>query len=200
MAQGMYMARTEERGSCQWCSVPVQGATLGTGSWITEEWGRYKDCLLLFWQAWLVVEQGVSARVGGEWWEGQGEMVCGIHMRHGWWWGELQLLFYCSAKNYPENWVWGNRSVAGLRVTVLVSWQVNHFLIQMSSRLLQKEMVCVCMCACRLVALLSHTDILFFPQVTQLLGKIEASTSEHTSNLKMVQGDYRHEMNLLEFK
>ncbi|KAL6094042.1 hypothetical protein STEG23_013749 [Scotinomys teguina] len=37
-------------------------------------------------------------------------------------------------------------------------------------------------------------------KVTQLLEKIEASTSEHTSNLKMVQGDYRHEMNLLEFK
>ncbi|XP_051028458.1 protein FAM81B [Acomys russatus] len=37
-------------------------------------------------------------------------------------------------------------------------------------------------------------------KVMQLLGKIEASTSEHTSNLKMVQGDYQHEMNLLEFK
>ncbi|XP_033623515.1 protein FAM81B isoform X1 [Fukomys damarensis] len=37
-------------------------------------------------------------------------------------------------------------------------------------------------------------------KVTQLLGKIEASTSEQTSNLKMIQGDYRHEMNLLEFK
>lgn len=37
-------------------------------------------------------------------------------------------------------------------------------------------------------------------KVMQLLGKIEASSSEHTSNLKIVQGDYRHEMNLLEFK
>nr|XP_010947862.1 PREDICTED: protein FAM81B [Camelus bactrianus] len=37
-------------------------------------------------------------------------------------------------------------------------------------------------------------------KVTQLLGKIEASSSEQTSNLKMVQGDYRHEVNLLEFK
>ncbi|XP_027257681.2 protein FAM81B isoform X2 [Cricetulus griseus] len=37
-------------------------------------------------------------------------------------------------------------------------------------------------------------------KVTQLLGKIEASTSEHTSNLKMVQGDNQHEMNLLEYK
>ncbi|KAK1345116.1 hypothetical protein QTO34_013823 [Cnephaeus nilssonii] len=37
-------------------------------------------------------------------------------------------------------------------------------------------------------------------QVMQLLGKIEASNSEQTSNLKMVQGDYRLEMNLLEFK
>ncbi|XP_013368528.1 PREDICTED: protein FAM81B isoform X2 [Chinchilla lanigera] len=37
-------------------------------------------------------------------------------------------------------------------------------------------------------------------KVTQLFGKIEASTSEQTANLKMVQGDYRHEMNLLEFK
>ncbi|GAB5567032.1 protein FAM81B isoform X1 [Prionailurus iriomotensis] len=37
-------------------------------------------------------------------------------------------------------------------------------------------------------------------KVMQLLGKIEASGSEQTSNLKMVQGDYRHEMNLLEFK
>ncbi|XP_016071622.1 PREDICTED: protein FAM81B [Miniopterus natalensis] len=37
-------------------------------------------------------------------------------------------------------------------------------------------------------------------KVTQLLGKIEASSSEQTSNLKMVQGDYRLEMNLLEFK
>ncbi|XP_013205105.1 protein FAM81B [Microtus ochrogaster] len=37
-------------------------------------------------------------------------------------------------------------------------------------------------------------------KVMQLFGKIEASSSEHTSNLKIVQGDYRHEMNLLEFK
>ncbi|XP_032259440.1 protein FAM81B [Phoca vitulina] len=37
-------------------------------------------------------------------------------------------------------------------------------------------------------------------KVMQLLGKIEASSSEQTSNLKMVQGDYRHEINLLEFK
>ncbi|XP_032699610.1 protein FAM81B [Lontra canadensis] len=37
-------------------------------------------------------------------------------------------------------------------------------------------------------------------KVTQLLGKIEASSSEQISNLKMVQGDHRHEMNLLEFK
>ncbi|XP_031216232.1 protein FAM81B isoform X3 [Mastomys coucha] len=37
-------------------------------------------------------------------------------------------------------------------------------------------------------------------KVMQLLGKIEASTSEHTSNLKMIQGDYQHEMNILEFK
>uniref|UniRef100_G1PPW1 Family with sequence similarity 81 member B n=2 Tax=Myotis lucifugus TaxID=59463 RepID=G1PPW1_MYOLU len=37
-------------------------------------------------------------------------------------------------------------------------------------------------------------------KVMQLLGKIEASNSEQTSNLKMVQGDYRLEMNLLEFK
>ncbi|KAM5169017.1 protein FAM81B [Callospermophilus lateralis] len=37
-------------------------------------------------------------------------------------------------------------------------------------------------------------------KVIQLLGKIESSTSEQTSNLKMIQGDYRHEMNLLEFK
>ncbi|XP_055286349.1 protein FAM81B [Moschus berezovskii] len=37
-------------------------------------------------------------------------------------------------------------------------------------------------------------------KVMQLLEKIEASSSEQISNLKMVQGDYRHEMNLLEFK
>nr|XP_058140784.1 protein FAM81B [Dasypus novemcinctus] len=37
-------------------------------------------------------------------------------------------------------------------------------------------------------------------KVMQLLGKIEASASEQTSNLKIVQGDYRHELNLLEFK
>ncbi|KAM4875177.1 protein FAM81B isoform 2-T2 [Thomomys bottae] len=37
-------------------------------------------------------------------------------------------------------------------------------------------------------------------KVTQLLGKIETSSSEQISNLKVVQGDYRHEMNLLEFK
>ncbi|EHB13608.1 Protein FAM81B [Heterocephalus glaber] len=37
-------------------------------------------------------------------------------------------------------------------------------------------------------------------KVTQLLRKIEASTSEQTSNSKMIQGDYHHEMNLLEFK
>ncbi|KAI4570117.1 hypothetical protein MJT46_007411 [Ovis ammon polii x Ovis aries] len=36
--------------------------------------------------------------------------------------------------------------------------------------------------------------------VMQLLEKIEASSSEQISSLKMVQGDYRHEMNLLEFK
>lgn len=34
----------------------------------------------------------------------------------------------------------------------------------------------------------------------QLLGKIEASSSEQISNLKMVQRDYHQEMNLLEFK
>nr|XP_044989327.1 protein FAM81B [Jaculus jaculus] len=37
-------------------------------------------------------------------------------------------------------------------------------------------------------------------KVMQLVGKIDASTSEQTSNLKMVQGDYQHELNLLEFK
>ncbi|XDB51746.1 PREDICTED: protein FAM81B [Capra hircus] len=37
-------------------------------------------------------------------------------------------------------------------------------------------------------------------KVMQLLEKIEASSSEQISSLKMVQGDYRHEMNLLEFK
>uniref|UniRef100_H0WP69 Family with sequence similarity 81 member B n=2 Tax=Otolemur garnettii TaxID=30611 RepID=H0WP69_OTOGA len=37
-------------------------------------------------------------------------------------------------------------------------------------------------------------------KVMQLLGKIETASSEQTSNLKMVQGDYRHEMDLLEFK
>ncbi|XP_066239869.1 protein FAM81B [Saccopteryx leptura] len=37
-------------------------------------------------------------------------------------------------------------------------------------------------------------------KVIQLLGKIEACSSEQTSNLRMVQRDYRHEMNLLEFK
>ncbi|XP_073933164.1 protein FAM81B [Castor canadensis] len=37
-------------------------------------------------------------------------------------------------------------------------------------------------------------------KVMQLLGKIETSSSEQTSNLKVVQGDYHHEMNLLEFK
>ncbi|XP_033034992.1 protein FAM81B isoform X1 [Trachypithecus francoisi] len=36
--------------------------------------------------------------------------------------------------------------------------------------------------------------------VMQLLGKIETASSEQTSKLKTVQGDYRHEMNLLEFK
>ncbi|XP_055968385.1 protein FAM81B [Sorex fumeus] len=37
-------------------------------------------------------------------------------------------------------------------------------------------------------------------KVLHLLGKIESSHSEQTSNLKIVQGDYRHEMNLLELK
>ncbi|XP_057353497.1 protein FAM81B-like [Manis pentadactyla] len=37
-------------------------------------------------------------------------------------------------------------------------------------------------------------------KVMQLLGKIETSSSEQTSNLKMVHGDYHHQMNLLEFK
>ncbi|XP_012500226.1 PREDICTED: protein FAM81B [Propithecus coquereli] len=37
-------------------------------------------------------------------------------------------------------------------------------------------------------------------KVMQLLGKIETASSEQTSNLKMVQGDYHHEMNILEFK
>ncbi|XP_008583757.1 PREDICTED: protein FAM81B [Galeopterus variegatus] len=37
-------------------------------------------------------------------------------------------------------------------------------------------------------------------KIMQLLGKIETSSSEQISNLKMVQGDYRHEMGLLEFK
>ncbi|XP_030179233.1 protein FAM81B [Lynx canadensis] len=46
----------------------------------------------------------------------------------------------------------------------------------------------------------SYPVVLNNLEVMQLLGKIEASGSEQTSNLKMVQGDYRHEMNLLEFK
>ncbi|XP_012629473.2 protein FAM81B [Microcebus murinus] len=37
-------------------------------------------------------------------------------------------------------------------------------------------------------------------KVMQLLGKIETANSEQISNIKMVQGDYRHEMNILEFK
>ncbi|XP_054982625.1 protein FAM81B [Sorex araneus] len=37
-------------------------------------------------------------------------------------------------------------------------------------------------------------------KVLHLLGKIESSHSEQTSNLKIIQGDYRHEMNLLELK
>ncbi|KAM5298196.1 protein FAM81B [Ctenodactylus gundi] len=37
-------------------------------------------------------------------------------------------------------------------------------------------------------------------KVMQLLAKIETSTSVQTSNLKMVQEDYHHEMNVLEFK
>ncbi|XP_049625104.1 protein FAM81B [Suncus etruscus] len=37
-------------------------------------------------------------------------------------------------------------------------------------------------------------------KVIQLLGKIESSNSEQTSNLKIIQGDYRHEMNLLELR
>ncbi|TKC49892.1 hypothetical protein EI555_015765, partial [Monodon monoceros] len=37
-------------------------------------------------------------------------------------------------------------------------------------------------------------------KVMQLLGKIEASSCEQISNLKVVQGDYHQEMNLLEFK
>ncbi|TEA37287.1 hypothetical protein DBR06_SOUSAS6710019 [Sousa chinensis] len=37
-------------------------------------------------------------------------------------------------------------------------------------------------------------------KVMQLLGNIEASSSEQISNLKMVQRDYHQEMNLLEFK
>ncbi|KAK2508927.1 hypothetical protein MC885_014812, partial [Smutsia gigantea] len=37
-------------------------------------------------------------------------------------------------------------------------------------------------------------------KVMQLLEKIKTSSSEQISNLKMVQGDYHHQMNLLEFK
>ncbi|KAM6224313.1 protein FAM81B [Rhynchocyon petersi] len=37
-------------------------------------------------------------------------------------------------------------------------------------------------------------------KVMQLLGKLETSGSEQTSNLKMIQGNYHQEMNLLEFK
>ncbi|XP_006885453.1 PREDICTED: protein FAM81B [Elephantulus edwardii] len=37
-------------------------------------------------------------------------------------------------------------------------------------------------------------------KVMQLLGKIETSSSQQSSNLKMIQGNYHEEMNLLEFK
>nr|XP_023473733.1 protein FAM81B isoform X2 [Equus caballus] len=37
-------------------------------------------------------------------------------------------------------------------------------------------------------------------KVMQLLGRLETSSSEQISNFKMLQGDYRHEMNILEFK
>nr|XP_009501996.1 PREDICTED: protein FAM81B-like [Phalacrocorax carbo] len=36
--------------------------------------------------------------------------------------------------------------------------------------------------------------------VMQLLGKIETSNSDHSSNLKTVQGDQQHELQLLDFK
>ncbi|XP_008048763.1 protein FAM81B [Carlito syrichta] len=51
-----------------------------------------------------------------------------------------------------------------------------------------------------LVSALETLSKNFDMKVTQLLGKIETAGSEQTSNLKMVQGDYRHEMSLLEFK
>ncbi|XP_051709962.1 protein FAM81B isoform X2 [Oryctolagus cuniculus] len=37
-------------------------------------------------------------------------------------------------------------------------------------------------------------------KVMQLLGKIETSSSEQIAHVKMVQGDFRHEMDLVEFK
>ncbi|XP_009992087.1 PREDICTED: protein FAM81B [Chaetura pelagica] len=40
----------------------------------------------------------------------------------------------------------------------------------------------------------------FEKKVMQLLSKIEASSSDHSSNLKTVQGDQHHEMQLLDFK
>uniref|UniRef100_A0A7M4E4U9 Family with sequence similarity 81 member B n=1 Tax=Crocodylus porosus TaxID=8502 RepID=A0A7M4E4U9_CROPO len=40
----------------------------------------------------------------------------------------------------------------------------------------------------------------FEKKVMQLLGKIETSSSEHSSNLKTVQGNHHHELQLLDFK
>ncbi|GAB0206156.1 protein FAM81B [Grus japonensis] len=40
----------------------------------------------------------------------------------------------------------------------------------------------------------------FEKKVMQLLGKIETSNSDHSSNLKTVQGDQHHELQLLDFK
>lgn len=95
-------AWTGERGSCPWCSVLVQGVTLRIGAGITEKWGRSEGGLFG-----LLVGKGLSTWVGG--WDTAGDGKG----RRRWYrdpyeaWlmvGELQLVFYWSARGYLENW------------------------------------------------------------------------------------------------
>lgn len=69
--------------------VPVLRSTVRTGSEVTDtSVGLWTD-YLVFWQGWLVVEQGLSAHScsiryrDGAWREGKMGMVCCISRRHG---------------------------------------------------------------------------------------------------------------------
>lgn len=105
-------ALTSEKGGCSSCSTKDNPEDWFLGNRV---WRRFMGSLTIFWQVWPVVEQGVSTQVGGwdtamirGWWPSKGwsEECTGRVERGG---GEAAAGVYCSAREDPEDWIWGNR-------------------------------------------------------------------------------------------